>query len=65
MSVPKQRHTKTRRDRKRKRFELQPVKTISCPKCKKPMLPHRVCGECGYYKGKEVINTVKKATKKK
>ena len=64
MSVPKQRHTKTRRDRKRKRFELKPVGTQVCPKCGKPMLPHRACGSCGYYKGKEVVNTLKKTAKK-
>lgn len=64
MSVPKQRHTKTRRDRKRKRFELKPVATQVCPKCGKPMLPHRVCGSCGYYKGREVIDVTKKTVKK-
>lgn len=61
MSVPKQRHTKTRRDRKRKRFELEPVKTQICPKCGKQILPHRACSACGFYKGREVVNTVKKS----
>lgn len=60
MSVPKQRHTKTRRDRKRKRFELKPVATQVCPKCGKPALPHRACSACGFYKGREVVNTLKK-----
>ena len=27
-----------------------------CPKCKKPVLSHTVCLNCGFYKGKEVIN---------
>jgi len=65
MSVPKQRHTKARRDRKRTRFELKPVSTQTCPKCGKDKLPHRVCSHCGFYKGKEVVNTIKKAAKKK
>ncbi|EKE15834.1 MAG: hypothetical protein ACD_11C00103G0036 [uncultured bacterium] len=65
MSVPKQRHTKTRRDRKRKRFELKPVKTQVCSKCGKPILPHRACAACGFYKGREVVNTIKKAKAKK
>lgn len=60
MSVPKQRHTKTRRDRKRKRFELKPIATQICPKCSKPMLPHHVCGACGFYRGKEIVDTLKK-----
>jgi large subunit ribosomal protein L32 len=64
MSVPKQRHTKQRRDAKRDRFEIPAVKTQSCPKCGKAKLPHRVCASCGFYKGKEVVNTIKKTVKK-
>ncbi|MFH0968946.1 MAG: 50S ribosomal protein L32 [Patescibacteria group bacterium] len=65
MSVPKQRHTKQRRDRKRKRFKIVSPKSQECPKCKSPKLPHQVCKKCGYYKGKEIINTLKKVEKKK
>jgi len=65
MSVPKQRHTKLRRDRKRKRFAIEPVKTQKCPKCGKDMLSHKACPYCGFYKGKEVVNTLKKVAKKK
>lgn len=64
MSVPKQRHTKERRDRKRERFAVETVKTQTCPKCGAASLPHRVCAKCGYYKGKEVVNTLKKTSKK-
>ena len=35
-----------------------------CPKCKKPVLPHTVCQNCGYYKGAEVIDVMKKMTKR-
>ena len=65
MSVPKQRHTKQRRDRKRERFAIKTVSTQACPKCGKEKLPHRACSACGFYKGKEVVNTLKKTTKKK
>ena len=65
MSVPKQRHTKQRRDAKRDRFAIKPVKTMTCPKCGKQKSPHRACQHCGFYKGKEVINTLKKVNKKK
>ena len=64
MSVPKQRHTKQRRDAKRGRFEIEPVKTQTCTKCGKEKLSHRVCPHCGFYKGVEVVNTVKKVAKK-
>lgn len=37
---------------------------VKCPKCGKPVLPHIVCQFCGYFKGKEVIDVMKKLTKK-
>jgi large subunit ribosomal protein L32 len=27
----------------------------SCPKCNEPKLPHRICGNCGYYQGKQIV----------
>jgi len=35
-----------------------------CPKCKKPVLSHTVCKNCGFYKGQEVINVLASLTKK-
>lgn len=65
MSVPKQRHTKQRRDAKRDRFAIETVKTQTCTKCGKEKLSHRVCPHCGFYKGNEIVNTIKKAVAKK
>ena len=31
------------------------VQVILCAKCKEPVLPHRACSACGYYKGREVL----------
>jgi large subunit ribosomal protein L32 len=31
------------------------VQVILCPKCKEPVLPHRACPACGYYRGREVV----------
>ena len=64
MSVPKQRKTKSRRNQRRGNIFLRtPVLTV-CPKCKKEVLPHAVCYNCGYYKGTEVIDVLKKLNKK-
>ena len=41
------------------------IKTTECPKCKKPVLSHRVCTFCGTYKGREVIEIESKLDKKK
>ena len=35
-----------------------------CPKCGKPVLPHTVCQNCGYYKSREIIDVLKKLNKK-
>ena len=31
------------------------VQTSICPQCGAPKLPHRVCPNCGTYKGRQVI----------
>ncbi|MDP3093407.1 MAG: 50S ribosomal protein L32 [bacterium] len=63
--VPKQRHTKSRRDKRRSQiFLVQPSLTV-CSHCKKPSLPHTICKNCGYYQNREIINVLKKAEKKR
>jgi large subunit ribosomal protein L32 len=64
MGVPKQRHTKSRRDKRRMHIFLKAPTLAKCPKCGKPVLPHTVCQNCGYYKGVEVIDVLEKLTKK-
>ena len=64
MPVARQRHTKPRRDRARVHLEMKSVKTVTCSNCSTQTMPHVVCPKCGFYKNKEVINTVKKLEKK-
>lgn len=64
MAAPKQRKTKSRRNQRRMHIFIETSKLTSCPKCGKPVLPHTVCQNCGYYKGEEVIDVMKKLTKK-
>jgi len=64
MAVPKQKHTKSRRNKRRAHLFIKKPTLSLCPKCKKPVLPHTVCLNCGYYKGKEVIDVLKKLDKK-
>ena len=64
MAVPKQRHTKSRRNKRRMHLYLKETEFSICPKCKKPVLPYTVCQNCGYYKGEEVIDVFKKLSKK-
>ncbi|OIO16164.1 MAG: 50S ribosomal protein L32 [Candidatus Portnoybacteria bacterium CG23_combo_of_CG06-09_8_20_14_all_37_13] len=62
--VPKQRHTKSRRNRQRSHQALKRQALIKCAKCSQLILPHRVCGFCGFYKNKEVIDVMARLTKK-
>ena len=64
MAVPKQRHTKSRRNKRRANIFLKSPVLAICKKCGKPVLPHIVCLNCGYYKGVEVIDVLKKLNKK-
>ena len=64
MAVPKQRKTKSRRNQRRMHLHLEEPALALCPKCSKPVLHHTACQNCGYYKGREVIDVLKKLTKK-
>tara|TARA_Y100000310_G_scaffold297718_1_gene330985 strand:- start:285 stop:569 length:285 start_codon:yes stop_codon:yes gene_type:complete len=64
MAVPKQRHTKSRRDKRRMHLYIKEVVSGICSKCGKTIKPHTVCQSCGYYKGREMIDVLAKLTKK-
>ena len=63
MPLPKRRHSKTRRDKRRTHDKIKKVSLTRCSNCNAAILPHHICPKCGYYKGKQVI--VKKEKKKK
>ncbi|MBD3237297.1 MAG: 50S ribosomal protein L32 [Candidatus Eisenbacteria bacterium] len=55
MALPKRRHSKTRRSKRRTHDRLRRPSTIACSHCGQPKRPHRVCPHCGHYKGEEVL----------
>jgi len=57
MAVPKRKMSKSRRDKRRANWKLTAPTLVSCPQCHAPKLPHHVCGECGFYDGRQVVNT--------
>lgn len=63
MALPKRRHSKTRRDKRRTHDRLQNPSLTKCSNCGATILAHHLCPNCGYYKGRQVI--VKKEKKKK
>jgi large subunit ribosomal protein L32 len=57
MAVPKQKQSHSRTNKRRSQHKITAKNTNECPRCSAPKLPHRVCGECGFYAGREVVNT--------
>lgn len=55
MALQTNRHSRSRRDKRKTHYKYVPAQTILCPNCNQPALPHRVCTVCGYYKGRQVI----------
>ena len=55
MAVPKRKMSKARRDRRRANWKLSFPVMVECLQCHELKMPHRVCTECGYYDGKQVI----------
>lgn len=56
MAVPKNKVSKARRDKRRSAVWKLDAPTFSkCTNCGELMAPHKVCKNCGFYKGVEVI----------
>jgi large subunit ribosomal protein L32 len=54
MPNPKRRHSKTRTAKRRTHDALPSVATGHCPQCHELKPPHRVCPNCGFYRGRQV-----------
>jgi large subunit ribosomal protein L32 len=54
MPNPKRRHSKTRGRKRRTHDALSVPHPSLCPQCREAKAPHRVCANCGYYKGRQV-----------
>ena len=57
MPNPKRRHSKRRTSNRRAHDHLTPLSLAECPNCHEKKLPHQACLKCGYYNGREVIDT--------
>lgn len=54
--LPKRKLSKGRRNRRRAHDAIGTPKLVQCPNCRAMTLPHRVCPQCGYYKGRQVLD---------
>ncbi len=58
MAVPKRKTSKSKKNMRRaSNSKFLATGFMKCPNCGETKLPHRVCSDCGHYKGKEVVKT--------
>ncbi len=62
--VVRMRHTRSHTRNRRSHHALKGTGFFVCENCKTPKRGHTVCPVCGYYRGKKVIDMVKKTEKK-
>ncbi|QJG67120.1 50S ribosomal protein L32 [Mycoplasma phocoenae] len=52
--VPKRKTSKQRKHLRRSHHALKANTYSNCTNCLEPVLPHRLCVNCGFYKGQKV-----------
>ena len=57
---PKKRHSRARQGKRRAAIKLSVRNTVLCFNCRAAVLPHTICKNCGFYKGREVVDVAKK-----
>ncbi len=57
MAVPKKKTSKSKsRSRRASNWTLAPAARSTCPRCSASKLPHVVCGNSGWYAGRQAID---------
>jgi large subunit ribosomal protein L32 len=46
--LPVQKHSKSRKRKRRSHHALKPIHYVRCPQCGSAKLPHCACDNCGY-----------------
>jgi large subunit ribosomal protein L32 len=64
MAVPKRRTSRSKQGMRRAHHFITPMQIQYCPNCEQPILPHRVCSNCGHYQGREAIPPEEKKEEK-
>jgi len=59
MAHPKSRISKQRKRKRRTHYKITTnPNVVSCSNCGAPKLRHRICDECGHYRGRTIIQQV-------
>ena len=56
MAVPKRKHSQARKNKRRSNvWKIDAPDLMKCPNCGEYKRTHRLCGNCGYYNGRQVL----------
>ncbi|MBN2711802.1 MAG: 50S ribosomal protein L32 [Planctomycetes bacterium] len=55
MAVPRHKTSKSKKGQRRSHHAMVAPQRSVCPRCNSEKLPHRVCGNCGFYKGERKL----------
>ena len=55
MAVPKRKHSKARKRKRRSHLALEAPSGAQCARCGAEKVPHAVCTNCGHYRGRDVL----------
>ena len=65
MALPKRRHSRSRRNKRRTHQKLSLPTLVECSHCHVMTLAHNACHKCGYYQGEKVDHKVQAEEKRK
>ena len=51
-AVPNKKLTRARKGRRLNSLKMRPIHPAYCPRCRAAKMPHTVCRQCGYYRGR-------------
>lgn len=60
---PKKRQSRARQGKRRAAIKLKKVNAVKCLNCQTLIMPHTICGNCGFYKSKQVKHKKEKTKK--
>ena len=56
MAVPRSKISRSKRGSRRSHDSVKAAAYNECPNCGELKRPHHVCGACGYYRDREVVD---------
>ena len=54
-ALPKERTSNARQGKRRSHHHLELPTLDTCPECRQKKVSHHVCLNCGYYRGRQVL----------